>query len=383
MRSPLVTSRKFLFEAALDAGIREIVREADGLFKLITMIKHIDRHKNEATFIGLTAALWRCAQGHKNVVELTKFKTVQMLRPFLRETHDDILTNVVGALSELVELEENRTILRLSGDIPLLINFLNFHHEPLLINVAIALGRCALDPDCLHIIQGGDGIRLIWSLLKHKNPTLQAKAGWALWSCLKFATDVGEEVRSLPGAISLAMKLLTSENLEVVSAGCATIAEIAHDAQNLEILSNYGLVPTLVKMLDATDESVRENLAHAIASSCSSCKNRTEFGRLRAIVPLIKFLSETNKISVKMQVTKALYQLSKNPFNCIAMHEGGLVPRLLRVVTTCGDDEQVQNFVAGCLNNIRETALKAETYHLAQKVKDSDSESTGSVDTCR
>lgn len=61
----------------------------------------------------------------------------------------------------------------------------------------------------------------------------------------------------------------------------------------------------------------------------------------------------------------ALYHLSKNPFNCITMHESGVVPFLLKAVAST--DEKLQEAAAGCLANIRKLALEAETYHLVTR----------------
>lgn len=58
----------------------------------------------------------------------------------------------------------------------------------------------------------------------------------------------------------------------------------------------------------------------------------------------------------------ALFHLSKNSFNCITMHESGVVPFLLKAVAS--SDEKLQEAAAGCLSNIRKLALEAETYHL-------------------
>lgn len=71
----------------------------------------------------------------------------------------------------------------------------------------------------------------------------------------------------------------------------------------------------------------------------------------------------------------ALYHLSKNSFNCITMHESGVVPFLLKAVAST--DEQLQEAAAGCLGNIRKLALEAESYHLitrGEKQGDSDEE---------
>lgn len=65
----------------------------------------------------------------------------------------------------------------------------------------------------------------------------------------------------------------------------------------------------------------------------------------------------------------ALFHLSKNAFNCITMHESGVVQFLLKTVSST--DEQLQEASAGCLANIRKLALEAETKHLIEKDEES------------
>lgn len=95
----------------------------------------------------------------------------------------------------------------------------------------------------------------------------------------------------------------------------------------------------------------------AIKSKC----NRKILFRLGAITPLVGYMAEGNA-EVHRTTALALYYLSKNPFNCITMHESGVVPFLLKTVAST--DEKLQDASAGCLGNIRRLALEAETYHL-------------------
>lgn len=78
-----------------------------------------------------------------------------------------------------------------------------------------------------------------------------------------------------------------------------------------------------------------------------------------------------NHEKVNRTAAIALYHLSENPFNCITMHESGVVIFLLRSVTS--EDHELQEAAAGCLANIRKLALEAETTHLIRK-KDSSSD---------
>lgn len=88
------------------------------------------------------------------------------------DENEDVLSNVVGALSECVKYDHNIDVLRKAGGIPHLVNLLNYTYRPLLDNVPKVLKECAKDFDSMRIIEELDGVRLIWSLLKNDCPNV-------------------------------------------------------------------------------------------------------------------------------------------------------------------------------------------------------------------
>ena len=48
------------------------------------------------------------------------------------------------------------------------------------------------------------------------------------------------------------------------------------------------------------------------------------FGRAGAVAPLVRYL-KSPKLDVHRATARALYQLSRDPNNCIAMHNSGVV----------------------------------------------------------
>ena len=72
------------------------------------------------------------------------------------------------------------------------------------------------------------------------------------------------------------------------------------------------------------DDKLRRHLAEAIARCCSWGKNRTTFGKENAVAPLVKYLKSSDPV-VHRSTARALFQLSKDPDNCITMHEAGVV----------------------------------------------------------
>ncbi|CAG5117257.1 unnamed protein product, partial [Candidula unifasciata] len=73
-----------------------------------------------------------------------------------------------------------------------------------------------------------------------------------------------------------------------------------------------------------TTDKLRRHLAEAIARCCNWGNNRIAFGKERAVAPLVRYLKSKDE-NVHRSTARALFQLSKNPENCITMHEAGVV----------------------------------------------------------
>ena len=61
--------------------------------------------------------------------------------------------------------------------------------------------------------------------------------------------------------------------------------------------------------------------------SCRCCmwrNNRVAFGEAAAVAPLVTYL-QSSALAVHRSTACALHQLSKDPDNCITMHEAGVV----------------------------------------------------------
>ena len=105
---------------------------------------------------------------------------------------------------------------------------------------------------------------------------------------------------------------------------------------------------------------MRQYLAKAIACCCQWGQNRLQFGKQKAVAPLVRYLASKEPL-VHRPTALALFQLSREPRNCITLHEFQAVGPLLGM---CGsDDQQLQEHAAGCLRNIR---LLASAVHRQQ-----------------
>ncbi len=63
--------------------------------------------------------------------------------------------------------------------------------------------------------------------------------------------------------------------------------------------------------------------------------NRASFGQAGAVAPLVTYLT-TSDLEVHRSTSVALFQLSKDPWNCVTMHQNGVVPHLLRLIGAFG-----------------------------------------------
>jgi len=75
------------------------------------------------------------------------------------------------------------------------------------------------------------------------------------------------------------------------------------------------------------------------------------------VAPLVHYLKSKDK-HVHRSTARALFQLSKDPDNCITMHEAGVVKPLMEMVGS--EDTVLQEAAAGCISNIRRLALANE-----------------------
>ena len=103
------------------------------------------------------------------------------------------------------------------------------------------------------------------------------------------------------------------------------------DKENLAVVSDHGVIEKLSKLTSTEDDMLRAKLALAIGNCCEWSSNRAMFGRCGAVAPLVTYRS-SNDIDVHQTTTLALFQLSKDPWNCVTMHQNGVVSHLSRLI---------------------------------------------------
>ncbi|XP_034939765.1 armadillo repeat-containing protein gudu [Chelonus insularis] len=348
-----------IFKCAANKLTRDMVRQSGGLDPLCRLVQCEYIRSNKRLLSAVTGAIWKCAMSPENITRFNQNSLVASLVPLLEENEDEqVLAHVVGALAECCVDPANRHVLRVNNGLPKLIRLLSGTYEPLLENLPLVIKECAKDEQCMDVINDSshalDGVRLMWSLLKHPSNIVKRNACRALVPCIKNAKDSPEMVRAFVGGLELTVSILDSEETEVLAAVCATIAEIAVDSENLGILTDHGVVKKLAKLVHTKDEYLRANLTLAIAFCCEWGRNNYEFGRLNAVAPLVNYAYSKNKDVLK-GVCIAFYHLSKEPLNCITMHTCGVIKHVLRLVGS--DDPEVQIAAATTIRNIRKLAL--------------------------
>uniref|UniRef100_W5KDL5 Outer dynein arm docking complex subunit 2 n=1 Tax=Astyanax mexicanus TaxID=7994 RepID=W5KDL5_ASTMX len=340
-----------IFKCAEDKRTRDLVRQYKGLQPLVSLLSQTD---NKQLLAAATGAIWKCSISMENVAKFEEFKTLEILLSLLTAQPEEVLVNVVGALGECAQRSANRIAIGKSGGIPRLVSLLRETNQALLVNVTRAVGACATEPDNMVIIDHLDGVRLLWSLLRKPDPDVQASAAWAICPCIENVKDAGEMVRSFMGGLKLIVDLLKSTNKEVLASVCAVISRIAKDKENLAIITEHGVMPMLANLTNTVNDKLRRHLAEAISHCCMWGNNHVAFGEERAVAPLVRYLRSKDP-SVHQATALALYQLSRDPNNCITMHESGVVQPL--IVMMGSTDEVLQEAAAGCVRNIRLLAL--------------------------
>ncbi|XP_076344552.1 armadillo repeat-containing protein gudu isoform X2 [Tachypleus tridentatus] len=346
-----------IYKCAEDSTVRELVGRLGGLKPLVKLISSAEFRDKRELMSAVAGAIWKCVESPGNISELKTLGGVELLVDLLHNQPEEVLIKVVGALSCCAEDEACRVTIRKAGAIGPLVTLLTRTNQSLLVNVTKAVGACAVDHEGMCIINSLDGVRLLWSQLKSSSPEVQARAAWGLCPCIQNAKDAGEMVRSFVGGLELIVSLLKSQHKEVLSGVCAAISYIAHDEENLAVITDYGVVPLLAQLAYTKDSKLRQYLAEAIRRCCAWGNNRIAFGDAGVVPPLVSYL-KSKKEEVHEAAICALHQLSYEPSNCVTMHASNAVPHLLKLLGSV--NEIIQEAAAGCLGNIRQLAMASE-----------------------
>lgn len=208
------------------------------------------------------------------------------------------------------------------------------------------------------MIIDNNGLQQFWTLFKLGSLPIKISAGWVIRNCLSsievcfkinmkkiffifFVKNHGELIRSFDGIFYLLLNTLSTDNVDLLSVTLAIIAEIIKDKDNLQILTDLGIVSKISQLNNLVNIFIflikykilffllKENyeLKRAFSDTISNLlnlqKNREELGNRNVMIILKNYLKEQDQQLYK-PLTKAIYDLSLIPSNCIILHEVGI-----------------------------------------------------------
>lgn len=349
-----------IFKCAVDEQTRKAVYDCGGLDTLVSLLS---RQDNKKLLAAVTGAIWKCAISEYNVRRLMEVKALETLIRLLQgdengdELPEQVQLHIVGAIGEIAKDPKGPLeVLRCKG-CNTLVDILNIPNEELTGTAARAIAACAVNSSCRAVFNRLEGLRLLWSLMKSRNNKVVAGAAWAVYRLMQDTPEAWETARSFVGGLDLTVRLLKSDDLEVLTSACAVISTVACDPENLGVITDYEVVSHLARLTHKTDVVLRRHLAEAIAMCSKWGNNAKRFSEEGAVRPMVEYLG-SHDIIVQRSAMRALEQLGKYPDSCITMHRSGVVKLLLEMIGS--EDAGLQEAAAGCLLNMRQLAMANE-----------------------
>lgn len=350
-----------IYNGTTNINIAKLVYDHRGATAILKIAQDKSKWENLKLLKAAMGALRNCSMFDSIASQLDELNTLRLAMEVLSNTvrrSDVTMAHACGVITQLLRFPKNIPIFCQSKEFEIVVDLLNFSNEYLLESASNVLTECAKHEIYAEKSDELDGTRLLWSILRHRKPQVKANASWALCEYVSHDKKSPEVIRSFVNGLELLTYLLRvcTNNLEL-AATCALIAEVAKDKFNLNILTDYQVIPLLSKLVFTDDELLQEYSAYAIASCCSFGKNTQQLGELRTVAPIVRFMAGTNK-RVHRTAAMALEQLSVDPLNCVTMHQCGVVSFLIDAIGS--DNRDLQSAAANCLQNIRSLSLESE-----------------------
>ncbi|KAL1138739.1 hypothetical protein AAG570_008801 [Ranatra chinensis] len=324
----------------------------------------------------------RCTKDKETVAILNKMNIIgNLLRLITHEKPIHILTylggmyfqisiNSAAILVCLSSILSNRGVIRRFNGLPLLMDIVtNGHCYEVVASAVKIIGNCAYDPACMEDLQDMDTLRLVWSLLNSKSPSVIANAAWALVPIIKryklpSFREVDDPGRIDPRdkAVGTAAFLPKEIAREHVSALGRAEAEDgvkvpkhvprereAGDDRNRymqfaillnsgEIIRNYaGAIDMLMALLDHPDLRVKSGACSAVAYLSYDDINMeiiTELGILKKLDEIIKIDSDL----VRENVCVAIATVGRSPTNNFELGRMGFIEPVIGFLDSDNQD---------------------------------------------
>ncbi|NWS48232.1 ARMC4 protein, partial [Probosciger aterrimus] len=215
-------------------------------------------------------ALWSCSKSTKNKAAIHKAGGIPLLARWLKCSHANILTPVVGTLQECASTPSYRLAIKTEGMIEYLVKNLSSEHVELQMHCASAIFKCAEDKETRDLVRQHGGLQ------------------------------------------PLSILLANSENKQLLAAVTGAIWKCAISEENVAKFREYKVVETLVGLLTDQPEEVLVNIVGALAECCQETVNRSTIRRCGGIPPLVKLLTGTNQ-ALLVNVTKTVGACATEP----------------------------------------------------------------------
>lgn len=85
--------------------ISMLIRKYGGLPVIVALLKHPSVRYDEKTMAAVTSAVFALANINENREELVELKTMAFMMGLLEHSNEDVLSNAVGTISELLKVK--------------------------------------------------------------------------------------------------------------------------------------------------------------------------------------------------------------------------------------------------------------------------------------
>ncbi|NXJ01967.1 ARMC4 protein, partial [Psophia crepitans] len=281
---------------------RRTVRQHGGIKRLVGLLECVSVGSTNLTLYQAkdtemarcgALALWSCSKSNKNKEAIRKAGGIPLLARWLKCSHADILTPVVGTLQECASEPSYRLAIRTEGMIENLVKNLSSEHEELQIHCARAIFKCAEDKETRDLVRQHGGLKPLSVLLGNsENKKLLAAVTGAIWKCAISGENVSR-FREYK-AVEALVELLTDQPEEVLVHVVGALGECCQEPINRTIIRKCGGIPPLVKLLTGTDQALLVNVTKAVGACATEPENMMIIDRLDGVRLLWSLLKNPN-----------------------------------------------------------------------------------------
>ncbi|KAF1672026.1 Armadillo repeat-containing protein 4, partial [Pygoscelis papua] len=281
---------------------RRTVRQHGGIKRLVGLLECISAGSTSLTPYQAkdteiarcgALALWSCSKSIKNKEAIRKAGGIPLLARWLKCSHANILTPVVGTLQECASEPSYRLAIRTEGMIENLVKNLSSEHEELQMHCASAIFKCAEDKETRDLVRQHGGLQPLSVLLGNsENKQLLGAVTGAIWKCAMSGENVSKfrEYKAIEALVGL----LTDQPEGVLVNIVGALGECCQEPINRTIIRKCGGIPPLVKLLAGTDQALLVNVTKAVGACATEPENMMIIDRLDGVRLLWSLLKNPN-----------------------------------------------------------------------------------------